>query len=206
MNNLKKLQFFTKNSADTNQNSELTQWLLKSYYNAGEIGKALELCRKLREKYEGPLENVSKIEYEIYEKIGDLDKALTVCEAYLRAFPDDADMRIHLAYVHYRLNNIEEFENFLEGSFDPKNLPLQSYFNLAHLHQIGSKPEKALEIMYEARRTHFNNADAHLKYFGLFLQVEKQIGELLSPTQVQPGTAVCLDNSGQKNWYVIEEP
>ena len=191
--------------ADTNQNSELTQWLLKSYYNAGEIGEALELCRKLREKYEGPLENVSKIEYEIYEKIGDLNNALAVCEVYLSAFPDDADMRIHLAYVHYRLNNIEEFENFLEETFDPKNLPLQSYFNLAHLHQIGSKPERALEIMYEARRAHFNNADAHLKYFGLFLQVEKQIGELLSPTQVQPGTAICLDNSGQKNWYVIEE-
>ncbi|MCY3551687.1 MAG: tetratricopeptide repeat protein [Candidatus Poribacteria bacterium] len=191
--------------ADTNQNSELTQWLLKSYYNAGEIGKALEICRKLREKYGGPLENVSKIEYEIYEKIGDLNKALALCEAYLRTFPDDADMRIHLAYVYYRLNDVKEFENLLEETFDSKNLPLQSCFNLAHLYQIGSKPEKALEIMYEARRSHFNDADAHLKYFGLFLQVEKQIGELLYPTQVQPGTAIYLDNSGQKNWYIIEK-
>ena len=38
--------------ADPSLNSELTQWLLKSYHNAGEIGKALELCRQLREKYE----------------------------------------------------------------------------------------------------------------------------------------------------------
>lgn len=195
--------------ADTNQNSELTQWLLKSYYNAGEIEKALELCRKLREKYKGPLENVSKIEYEIYEKIGDLNNALAVCEAYLNAFPDDTDMQMHLIYIHYRLNNVEEFNRefnrLLGRTFDLKNLPLQSCFNLAHLHQIGYKPERALEIMYEARRTYFNNADAHLKYFGLFLQVEKQISELLHPTQVQPGTAVRLDNSGQKNWYVIEE-
>ena len=194
--------------ADTNQNSQLTVRVLASYYNAGEIGKALELCRKLREKYGRPLENVSKIEYEIYEEIGDLNEAFALCEAYLRTFPDDADMRIHLAYVHYRLNNIEAFENLLnllEDTYAPKNIPLPSCFNLAHLHYIGSKPEKALEIMYEARRTHFNDADAHLKYFGLFLQVEKQIGELLYPTQVQPGTAVCFDNSGQKNWYVIEE-
>ncbi len=191
--------------ADTNQNSELTQWLLKSYYNAGEIGKALGICQKLREKYEGPLENVSKIEYEIYEEIGDLNKALEVCEAYLSTFPDDTDMQMHLAYVHHRLNNFEEFDRLLERSFDLKNLSLQSHFNLAHLHQIGSKPETALEIMYEARRTYFNSADAHLKYFGLFLQVEKQIGGLLHPTQIQSGTAVRFDSSDEKNWYIIEK-
>ena len=193
--------------ADTNQSSELTQWLLKSYYNAGEIGKALEICQKLREKYGRPLENVSKIEYEIYEEIGDLNKALAVCEMYLDAFPDDTDMQMHLAYVHHRLNNFEKFDRLLERlerSLDLKNLSLQSYFNLAHLHQIGSKPEKALEIMYEARRTYFNEGDAHLKYFGLFLQVEKQIGELLQPTQVQSGTAVCFDSS-RENWYIIEK-
>lgn len=191
--------------ADTDQNTELTQCLIKSYYNAGEIGKALGICQKLREKYEGPLENVSKIEYEIYEEIGDLNKALAVCETYLSAFPDDTDMQMHLAYVHYRLGKIEELDRLLENSFDLRNLSLQSCFNLAHLHQIGSKPERALEIMYEARRVYFNDADAHLKYFGLFLQVEKQIGELLHPTQVQSGTAVRLDNSGQKNWYIIEK-
>ena len=57
--------------ADTSLNSEWTQWLLKSYYNAGEIGKALEISCQLREKYD-LLENVSKIEYDIYEAIGDL--------------------------------------------------------------------------------------------------------------------------------------
>ena len=193
--------------ADTSQNSELTRQLLNSYYRSGEIGKALDICQKLREKYEGPLENVSKIEYEIYEEIGDLNKALEVCEVYLSAFPDDTDMQIHLAYVHHRLNNFEEFDRLLERlewSFSLKNLSLQSCFNLAHLHQIGSKPEKALEIMYEARRTYFNDADAHLKYFGLFLQVEKQIGGLLHPIQVQPGTAVGIDSSGEINWYIIE--
>ena len=190
--------------ADTNLNSELTQQMLQSYYNAGEIGKVLELCRELREKY-GPIKNLSRIEYEIYEEIGDLNKALAVCEAYLDAFPDDTDMQMHLAYVYHRLNNFEEFDRLLDRSFDLKNLSLQSHFNLAHLHWIGSKPEKSLEIMYEARRTYFNDADAHLKYFGLFLQVEKQISESLHPTQVQSGTAVGIDSSGEKNWYIIEK-
>ena len=59
--------------------------------------------------------------------------------------------------------------------------------------------------MYEARRTHYDNADAHLKYVGLFYTVTEQMGELLHPTQVQTGTAVCLDSSGQTNWYIVEK-
>ena len=31
------------------------------------------------------------------------------------------------------------------------------------------------------------------------------MSELLHPTQVQAGTAVCLDSSGETNWYIIEE-
>ena len=191
--------------ADTNQNSELTQWLIKSHYNAGEIGKALEICQELRAKYNGPLENVSKIEYEIYEEIGDLDQALAIGEEYLIRFPDDTEMQIHLAYIHYRLNNVEEFKRLLEKSFVLENLSPQSCFNLAYLHKIAFKPKKALDIMYETRRTHYGNPDAHLKYIGLFYQVEKQIGESLSPTQVQPDTAVCLEISSETEWYIIEE-
>ena len=191
--------------ADTRLSSELTQCLLNSYYNAGEIGKALELCRNLREKYEDPLENISKIEYEIYEEIGDLNKALVVCEAYLSAFPDDTDMQMRLAYVYHRLNNVEEFDRLLERSFDLKSLSLQSCLNLAYLHKIASKPKRALDIMYEVRRMHYSNPDAHLKYFGLFFEVGKQLGKLLDSPQVDIGTAVCLDRSGETNWYIIEK-
>ena len=71
--------------ADTNLNSELTQWLIKSYYGSGEIGKALEICQKLREKY-GPLENISEMEVVIYEEIGDMNQAETVCKEYLKKY------------------------------------------------------------------------------------------------------------------------
>lgn len=191
--------------ADTTHNSQLTQWLLKSYYNSGDIGKALNICKELRERC-GLIEHVSAIEFEIYEIIGDLNEALKICEEYVYTFPDDAVMQMHLAYIHYRLNNIEEFNCVLERSFDLKELTLQSCFNLAYLYQIGSKPEIALDIMYETRRKHHTDHNAHLKYFGLFHLVDKQIGdELLRPTQVQVGTAVCLNNSGRTDWYIVEE-
>ena len=60
-----------------------------------------------------------------------------------------------------------------------------------------AKRKKALDLMYEARRIHATNPDAHLKYFGLFLEVEKQLGELLELPPVQSGTAVCLDRSAE---------
>ena len=109
--------------ADTNHNSQWTQLLLYSYYHSGEAAKALKICQELREKH-GPLENTSKIEYKIYEVIGDLNQAQMLGEAYLDKFPDDADMQIDLANIHYRLNNIEEFNRLLEREFDLKEISL----------------------------------------------------------------------------------
>ncbi len=190
--------------ADTSQNSQWTECLLYSYYRSGEIGKALEICQTLREKY-GPLKTISEMEYTIYDEIGDMNQARTVCEVYIDTFPDDADMQIRLGIVHFRSNNLEAVDCLLEKSFDLKNLSLESCFNLAYLYRIRSQPERALDIMYEVRRMHYDHAEAHLSYIGLYFQVNKEIGELLSPTQVKPGTAVCLENSGPNNWYIIEQ-
>ena len=196
--------------ADTNLNSELTQWLIKSYYGAGEIGKALEICQKLREKY-GPLENISVMEVVIYEEIGDMNQAETVCKEYLKKFPKDYNMRIRLGMVHFRSNKEEEIDNVLESFPDSKNysflknLSLEVCVQFAQLHQIRLQPEKALKIMYEVRRTHFDKPDAHLRYIGIFLLVEKEIPEVLSPTQVQKDTAVQVNISDEDYWYIIEE-
>lgn len=193
-----------KKLADTSLNSEWTQWLLKSYYNAGEIGKALELCQQLRAKY-GLIKNVSWTEYNIYETIGDLNQAVAIGTEYLKAFPDDLNMQMDMAYLHYRLGNVEKVKHLLEGQFDLKNMSLQSCINLVYLHKVASKPQKALDIMYEVCRMYDANPDVHLQYFHLFLEVEKQLDKLLDAPQVQIGTAVRLDKAGETNWYIIEE-
>ena len=196
--------------ADTSQNSQLTQWLVQSYYNSGEIGKALEICQKLREKY-GPLENISEMEVVIYEEIGNMNQAETVCKEYLKKFPNDIDMRIRLSMVLFRSNNEVEVDNVLNSFTDfktfsfLKDLSLESCFELALLHQMRFQPQKALEIMYEVRRTHFDNPDVHLLYVKNFLSVEKEIPEVLKPTQVEKDTAVKINISDEDYWYIIEE-
>ena len=196
--------------ADTRQNSQLTIGVLASYYNAGEVGKALEICQQLRKIY-GPLENISEREIMIYEEIGDINQAEAVCKAYLDKFPNDINMQIRLGFAYYRSNKAEEIDNILDGFSDFKNfsflgnLSLEACVQLAFLHQIRSQPEKALQVMYETRRTHYKNPDAHLKYIGLFYQVEKHIPDVLNPDQVQLDTAVQIDSSNQSIWYIIEE-
>ncbi|RKU09109.1 hypothetical protein C6502_13840 [Candidatus Poribacteria bacterium] len=190
--------------ANTSLNSQLTQSLLYSYYHSGEREKTLAICQSLRET-SGPLKNISKMEFFIYNEIGDMNQARAVCEVYINAFPDDIEMQIHLAVVHSRSNKLEEVDRLLERSFDLENLSLRSCLDLVYLYRIRSKPEKALDIMYETRRMHYDDPEAHLKYVGLFYTVTEQVGELLHTTQVQPGTAVCLESSGETYWYVIEE-
>jgi tetratricopeptide (TPR) repeat protein len=196
--------------ADTSQHSQLTQWLVQSYYNSGEIAKALKICQKLREKY-GPLENISVMEVMIHEEYGDMNQAETVCKEYLNTFPNAIDIRIRLGMVLFRSNKMAEVNNVLESFPDSKNfsflkgLSLEACVQFAQLHQVTSKPEEALQIMYEVRRTRLNKPDAHLRYIGLFYQVEKQIPDVLNPTQVQLDTAVQIDISGQDHWYIIED-
>ena len=196
--------------ADTNLNSDITQWLIKSYYGAGEIGKALEICQKLREKY-GPLENISEMEVVIYEEIGSMSQAETVCTDYLKKFPNNIGMRIRLGMILFRSHKKEEIDNVLESIPDSKNfsflkdLPLKACVQLAQLHQIRLQPEKALEIMYEVRRTHFDKPDAHLRYIGIFFLVAKEISEVLNPTEVDKDTAVQINISDEDYWYIIEE-
>ena len=194
--------------ADTRQNSQLTIGLLASYDNAGEIGKALEICQELRKRY-GPLENISEREIIIYEEIGDMNQAEVVCKAYLNKFPNDIDRQIRLGLIYYRSNKEEEIDNILDSFSDfknfsfLKNLSLEACAQLALLHQVRSQPEKALQVMYETRRTRFDNRDAHLQYIRLFYEVDKQIPEVLNPVQVQVDTAVQIDSSDQPIWYII---
>ena len=190
--------------ADTRLNSQWTMCLLDSYYHAGERKKTLEICRSLREKY-GPLQKITEMEFLIYNEIGDMNQARAVGEMYVNAFPNDIEMPIRLGVIHLRSNHFEELDRLLETPFDVKNLSLRASFDLAHLHKIRSKPETALDIMYEARRAHYEDAEAHLKYMGLFYQVDMELEEELNPNRIEPGTAVCVESYNQTSWYIVEE-
>ena len=183
----------------------LTRELLNSYYRAGELGKALDICQALRNKY-GPLKYVSEMESAIYEEIGNLPEARKVCQEYLNVFPDDFVVKLRLALVNLHSNNLGELDEFLSSSIDIDSLSFESSFLLANLSAIRKLYEKSFEIMYERRRKFFNYDNAHSQYIGFFLQRDKELDSLLNVTKVCIDSAVCIeDDSGQKEWYIIED-
>ncbi len=191
--------------ADKNIDSSLTRRLLNCYYQSGETGKALEICKGLRKKY-GPLKYVSEMESAIYEDIGDLNSAKQVCHEYLKLFPDDMGMKLRQAVIDLRSNNFIDIDKFLDSFIDIKSLSLEQRLQIAYLYSTRNRFQEALKLMYETRRQFFNNSDAHLKYIGFLFHRENDFSQLLRFDKVSVDTAVCIeDGSGLREWYIIEE-
>ena len=122
-------------------NSSLSRALVNSYYRAGLLDKALEICTILLDKY-GPLEYISEMESAIYEEIGDLPKAEETCKAYLKVHPDDLGMQLRLAVINLRLNDFDELDKFLDSNFKVGNLSLNHGLQFAGLLAIRNIYEK----------------------------------------------------------------
>ena len=103
-----------------------------------------------------------------------MSQAETVCKDYLKKFPKDYNMQIRLGMILIRSSKETEVDNVLDSFSEIKDfsylndLSLEGCFELVLLHQMRFQPEKALKIMYEVRRTHFDKPDAHLRYIGIF--------------------------------------
>lgn len=187
--------------------SPLSKKLLNTYYRAGSHDKALKLC-KLIQKQEGPTRYLTEMESSIYEDIGELTKAQKVCENYLKDNPDDISIQLRLAVINYRRDDNLAVDEFLDKSPDYTKLDLQNRIQLALLNSERNKPrQRILDIGYEARRTFFNDPDAHLAYVQVMLTNRPQddADELLDIRTVDVGTVPILENSkGQKKYFIIE--
>ena len=194
-----------ENTVNKNIDNNTTRRLLNSYYQSGNVKESLNMCQTLLNNY-GPLNYVSEMESAIYEKIGDLTKARKACQIYLESFPDDLEMEIRLAVINYRSNNFKDLDIFLNSKIDTNSLSLEMTFQLVHLYSERGLNETVFKTLYEARRKHFNNADAHLNYFNMFFRKEKDIEQLLYVNKVCEDTAVHIeDDTGNRQWYIIEK-
>jgi len=190
--------------ADKKVDSPLTRRLLNCYYRSGEKGKALEICRSLEKQY-GPLRYVSEIQSAIEEEIGDLPEAKRVCRRYLDRFPNDLNMKLRLAVVHFRSGDEAKLDEFLNSPLDVDALSLEASVQIANLYEARGFGLKTLEVMYQTRRRFFKDGQAHLKYIGFMFQKQKDAERLLDVEKVTVDTAVCVqDDFNQRQWYVIE--
>jgi pentatricopeptide repeat protein len=190
--------------ANKDYGSPITRKLLNSYYRFGKLTPALEICRNLREKH-GPLPFITHIESAIHEEVDDFEQAREVCEVYLRAFPEDQEMKLRLAVVNWRSKNYEELDAFLDSSPDINALSMRHGLQLAHLYSVRERVKECFDTIYEVRRKFYDSPDPHLEYVKLFFERVKGSYEWLAPQAVKEGVAVCVeDAAGEKTWYLIE--
>ena len=183
--------------------TSLTFRLINSYYEAGRLDQALDVCRKLRAAH-GLLRRVSEIESAIYEELGDLPAARRSCEDYLATHPDDAKMRIQLAVVSLRQRKNEEVDEFLASPPDWTVLPAGYARQIVNLYSVRGRHREAIQLMYDVQRR-FPGGRTQLQYIHTFLFHGRESLDWLEANEVAVDTAVLLrDAGGKERWYVIE--
>lgn len=189
---------------DTTQVTELTHKMVDAYYRFGDIGKSLEICKALRDKF-GPIVHITQIEIAIYHEINDLEKAKKVLTEYIECFPKEYDMKLDLAILNQKCNNYIEVDDFLEIPFDLNSLSIENCINLAILFNERGFFQNAIDILYELRRNNYDNEKVHLAYTNLML-FKSDHEEWLYPEEVGINTVVVIEEpTGKEINYIIED-
>lgn len=202
---------FAKLASDS-EDSPVTRKYIDACFRSSRLDEAFTVCRKLRELH-GPLEFVTDVEVGILEQTGDLPEARSVCEAYLKAFPDNARKRIWLAVVYLRQRDYQALDSFLEDLPDWRLLPVECGQQIASLLLSRKRYAEAIELLYEMRRVH-STGQVHFQYVQTCLAQgdEKQeprtaLGQKrYDGEQVATDVAVAVkDSSGTIDWFIIED-
>jgi len=177
--------------ADKRSDSELNNRLLSSWYAAGELGKALEVCQSLLSK-KVATKFVATVASAIYEEIGDLPAAKAACETGLKKIPNDNELELRLAVVNLRSNNLQAVDAFLNQPKSWVSVSFAMALQVAQLFAVRRRFREALDMAYELRRRHFDQPEAHSKYVGMFFHCEKHLSDVFSTPTVQNGCVITL--------------
>ena len=193
--------------ADRTKYTPLTHDLLVCYYESGKLNQALEICQNIIQKGDMPRKIIDMATV-IYSELGNFLEGRNLCERYLEIRPDDEQMRLRKAIFGCRIQDSDEVNKYLQSDIDTSKLILTDIFDLAGIYGRRGYGRKAIELLYETLRTHYDNGKAHQIYVSacLCFTDERDNNEWFYPVQADVDTAICVeDESGRKKWYVIED-
>jgi tetratricopeptide (TPR) repeat protein/nucleoside phosphorylase len=194
---------------DSTLNTELSRRLLLAYYRSENHGKALDLCKKLLERYEPQLPTSEIAAYIYREIIGDLDSARQICNVYLAKFPEDWKMRLVLAIINYETCEYEQLDSFLDSCPSIQNIiclekHTGSYRQLALLYKVRGRINSFLEIIYEIRHHFYDDEKVHPYYQLSYMEATKSKAPE-SFEIVKDGCGIAIEyKPGEEQWYIIE--
>ncbi len=184
----------------------ISRKLIYSYLLDGKESKALVICKMLRENC-GIVEYAAELEGNLFEKVGDYEKAKQIYQQILAEQPSNFKILVRNAVLNIQLECFSDLDEFLRRSFafDEKTSFDNGLLYVFLLKERGFL-EKAFQVLYELRRTYFNEPQAHLKYAGLFNEQARNIESLLKREKVEPDTAVQVEYpTGKSDWLILED-
>lgn len=181
-----------KGITNTKLYSNINKALIKSYYEAGEIGKALEICEQLKENY-GPIDFITEIQCNIYNAIHDLPNAIKVCEEHLSIYPDDQSTLINLIILHAQSRNWDIIKGLVaKYPLIEDKIHLQNVFQVAKIFcQIGEL-DRGLELAYTVRKRHFEDGKIHQVYVNFLMSIHSLTHSIETIEEVRLNTFVQL--------------
>jgi tetratricopeptide (TPR) repeat protein len=175
---------------DPRTDTMLTRRYLHSLYESSQFKKVIEIAESLREQ-QGSKRDITQFEWAAYQELQDLPHAKEVLSKHIADNPTDDDAKLRLALIDFRSDNLDAVDKYLENPIDVNKLDVFSGVQLANLCQLRGNADKTLEVLYELRRTHPSEADAHSAYASLFLGLDDDLEKIdLSPKQAEADTVI----------------
>lgn len=179
-----------------------TRLLIDSYLREKRYNEILSIAQSFRSN--GVLDaGLIEREIFIYSSFADDHKALNICEEYRNIDNGNIAINVSAAMLYHRLGDNDSAARILNEINDLSELTVRNGFQTAVLFtQVGFE-EKGLNFLYELRRQHFNNADAHVLYVTSYLNSGPQ--EKINLDSVSSNSAVTLLCQNIATTYIIED-
>jgi tetratricopeptide (TPR) repeat protein len=183
-----------------------TESLLRSASIAGKEEVILDYCEQLRNNAIYAPE-VAMIDVEMLFKYNELRKARAVMTQYMDANPDNLPLQLSLlniAVVQRWRGIVDAYLNHTPTSKDVKTASDGARL-VQILHFKGSANAAAI-VAYDLVRRFPDDPNSHRALIFLMLFGSNNDLVLDAPSQVVPGSAVCIQRSGEEpEWIVIED-
>ena len=175
------------------------------YYKAGQLGEALEACRELRVLNGGPLEHITNMEAHINANIRAYDEAVTLYETYLTAYPTDNESLVGLGRLLYITGQTEKLSQLIDRPVDILNMRIESAITWCKLINLSGQFARAVSLLYELRRKHFDEREIHLAYMSIILLRRDTDSTWLDINTVSIDCAVTIASRDSQTIYIIEK-
>ena len=166
--------------------------LIDTLMQQGDWIEARKEAEKLINSSETPNPGDIVLLAEAYLQTGQASTAISTCEKGLAAQPENWELLRMLGRIYQWTNNIQAAERSLSKAIVHNPDRIESWLDLATLHQKNQEPEKALEKLISADNVNPNHPTINLHIGLAYLEQGDQVKALAAFNQaarfIQPGT------------------